>query len=74
MPEILDRPDIGRVAPVGDSGALADAILEAIALAADPATASRCHEHARRWDWTTVIGPAHEAVYEQLARGRRRER
>jgi hypothetical protein len=70
MPEILDSPEVGRVAPVGDPLALADAILETIALAGDQATAGRCREQARRWDWTEVIGPAHEAMYERLVIGR----
>jgi phosphatidylinositol alpha-mannosyltransferase len=68
MPEIVDRAGVGRVAPYGDAAALARALDEAIALARDPATAGRCREHARHWDWSDVIGPAHEAVYHRIAR------
>ncbi|MCU1378734.1 MAG: glycosyl transferase group 1 [Acidimicrobiales bacterium] len=68
MPEIVSSPAVGRVAPHGDPAALASAILEAVALAAAPGTPERCAEHARRWDWDTSIGPAHEALYRQVAR------
>jgi glycosyltransferase involved in cell wall biosynthesis len=72
MPEIVDRPEVGRAVPWGDADALADALHEAIELAADPATPKRCAEHARRWDWERSIGPAHEALYRSVARGQQR--
>lgn len=70
MPEIVD-PTVGRVAESPTPGALCRAMEEAISLAADPGTARRCVERARRWDWDTNVGPAHVLVYETL-RARRR--
>jgi glycosyltransferase involved in cell wall biosynthesis len=67
MPEIVSSPRVGRVAPYGDAAALGTALVEAIAVAADPATPARCAAHARRWDWDDSIGPAHEALYRELA-------
>ncbi len=68
MPEIVDRPEVGRTVPFGDVGALAHALEETIALARDPLTPGRCREHARRWDWVERVGPMHEGVYRRLAR------
>lgn len=67
MPEIV-RPEVGRIAAVDDPAALASAILEVFALAADPATPKRCLDHAQQWSWD-VIGPRHLAAYAE-ARGR----
>lgn len=67
--EILDDPLTSRTAPVRDPQGLARALEEAIGLAADPATPRRCREHARRWDWESVIGPAHEALYRAVITG-----
>jgi glycosyltransferase involved in cell wall biosynthesis len=72
--EIVDRAEVGRLAPPGDARALAVAVLETVHLAADPATPARCAEHARRWDWDAEVGPAHLTVYDQLHRDRRRAR
>jgi len=47
---------------------LADALGEAITLAADPATPARCAAHARRWGWVETVGPMHEAVYRDVTR------
>jgi glycosyltransferase involved in cell wall biosynthesis len=69
MPEIVSDPGVGRVArPAGDAEALAVALLETIALAADPATSARCVTHASRWDWDATIGPAHERLYSRIVR------
>lgn len=62
-PEIVDRPEVGRVVPVGDADALARALAECLALADEQDTARRCHEHARQWDWDESVGPAHERLY-----------
>jgi phosphatidylinositol alpha-mannosyltransferase len=70
MPEIVDSDAVGRVAPVGQADALATALLEAIALAADAMTPQRCVDHARRWGWTESIGPMHEALYHQMRQHR----
>ncbi|HEU5033445.1 MAG TPA: glycosyltransferase, partial [Mycobacteriales bacterium] len=69
--EIVDRPEVGRLAPPGDPAALAAALQSALALAADPDTAHRCAQQARRWDWGEVVGPAHLEVYERTARASR---
>ena len=66
--EIVDAPSVGRLARPRDAESLADAIVETIALAAKPETASECAQHARRWDWTTTIGPLHLDVYRGAAR------
>jgi glycosyltransferase involved in cell wall biosynthesis len=71
-PEIVDSPLVGRVARFGDVASLADALDEAIDLAADEATPARCAAHARRWGWLETVGPMHEAVYEAIARRPRR--
>lgn len=70
MPEIVG-PAVGRVATAHSAPALADAVEEALVLAADPATPARCAERARRWDWDASVGPMHEEVYQRLAAGRR---
>jgi glycosyltransferase involved in cell wall biosynthesis len=74
MVEIVDRPAIGRVAPPRDPDRLAAAVIEAIDLANEPATPPACAEHARRWDWATAVGPAHEEVYARTVSGPRRAR
>lgn len=60
--EVLDDPAVGRTAPPGDAAALARALVEAVALAAEPGTAARCADHARRWHWDR-LGPRHLEVY-----------
>jgi phosphatidylinositol alpha-mannosyltransferase len=72
-PEIVDRPEIGRVAPYADPPALATAIEEVIGLARDPATPERCRTHARRFDWEAAVGPLHERLYVAI-RDRARKR
>jgi phosphatidylinositol alpha-mannosyltransferase len=74
MPEIVDRPEVGRTAPFGNAAALSSALTETIALARDPATPARCREHALRWGWIERVGPLHEEIYAALARGRARFR
>ena len=71
-PEIVDSPYIGRTFRAGDATDLARALDEAIDLAADPLTPTRCAAHAARWGWTEAVGPAHERVYQRVARSRRR--
>jgi phosphatidylinositol alpha-mannosyltransferase len=68
MPEIVDSDAVGRVAAVGRPDALAAALLETVALAADPVTPQRCVEHARRWGWTESVGPMHEDLYHRVGR------
>ena len=68
MPEIVDSDDVGRTVTHGDPAALAAALDEVIALAADPATPARCAAHAVRWGWIETVGPMHESVYREVAR------
>lgn len=70
MPEIVDRPGVGRTVAFGDAAGLAAALEETIGLARDPATPARCREHARRWDWGERVGPLHEQIYERVAKRR----
>jgi len=62
MPEIVTGDDVGRVVTPDDPAALARGVVEAVQLAADPATPSRCLDAARPWDWA-VVGPRHELLY-----------
>jgi phosphatidylinositol alpha-mannosyltransferase len=66
MPEIIDRPEVGRTAPFGDAAALAGALEDTIAIARDPATPRRCREHSLRWGWNERVGPLHEEIYARL--------
>lgn len=68
MVDIVDRADVGRTFRSGDVTSLAQALDDALHLAADPQTADACRQHARRWDWTLSIGPQHEAMYDVAAR------
>jgi glycosyltransferase involved in cell wall biosynthesis len=70
MPEIVDAGAVGRVAAAAGPDALATALLETIALAADPVTPQRCVDHARRWGWSEAVGPMHEALYHRMGRHR----
>jgi glycosyltransferase involved in cell wall biosynthesis len=67
MPELIGGEPVGRVAHRATPEAVAEAVMGALALAADPATPQRCVERARRWDWPTEVGPAHERLYVRLA-------
>lgn len=66
LPEIITDDSIGRLFPDADVGALAVALVGAIELSADPATAGRCRTAAHRWDWE-VVGPEIEEIYGRLA-------
>ncbi|MDA8073239.1 MAG: glycosyltransferase [Actinomycetota bacterium] len=69
MPEIV-VPEVGRVAASASAADLSVAVLEAVDLAAEPGTAARCVARARHWDWDTSVGPAHEALYREVAASR----
>ena len=69
MPEIV-HPSVGRVAREATAEALCEALEAAAALAAEPSTPARCREHAKRWDWETVVGPAHLEAYDAVRRRR----
>jgi glycosyltransferase involved in cell wall biosynthesis len=68
MTDIVDDPRVGRVAPFADVAALRGALSEALALAHRRETPLRCSEHARRWDWRTVVGPAYESLYRRVVK------
>jgi glycosyltransferase involved in cell wall biosynthesis len=70
IPEIITPgAGVGALAPLGDINALADAIIETVALAAEPDTPARCVAHALQWSWDTV-GPQHLAAYESALRSK----
>ena len=74
-PREIVADGVGLVARHGDPGALADALERAFELAGRPGTADRCARHAHTWDWSSAVGPAHEALYRAvLERGREAER
>lgn len=58
---------VGAIVAHGDPDALAAGLQEALGLAADAATASRCVARARAWDWRETIGPHHETLYRDVA-------
>jgi glycosyltransferase involved in cell wall biosynthesis len=64
IPEVLDRPEIGRLFD-GEEPELARALLEAIDLAADPATAAACRERALELS-TERCTLAYERLYREL--------
>jgi glycosyltransferase involved in cell wall biosynthesis len=72
MPEIVSRPEVGRVFAPGDAAGVARALEDAILLSRDPRTRRRCRLHARRWGWLEGVGPAHEELYRRLVRARGR--
>jgi glycosyltransferase involved in cell wall biosynthesis len=68
IPEVIDRPEIGRLFR-GEERELAAALLEAIELASDPSTAAACR--ARALDLSTErCTAAYEALYRELLAGR----
>lgn len=71
IPEIVDRPEIGRIVPFDDARALAGALEAAIAVARDPSTPARCRARAEHWGWVERVGPLHEDVYRRLVQGGR---
>jgi hypothetical protein len=75
--EILTEPGVGRTVDIrgpddiedpARAEQLAEAVLEAIDLAARPATARRCREWAGRWALDSV-GPREEMLLERARAG-----
>ena len=62
MPEIVTDDRVGRVVRADDPVALAEGIICAVELAADPDVPPRCRAASLRWDWS-VVGPQHERLY-----------
>lgn len=69
MPEIVGDAEVGVVADVASPEALAGAVEQALVLAADPATPTRCAARAELWSWEDTVGPAHVRLYEAMAAG-----
>lgn len=68
VPEIVDSPDIGRLFTGDRPQDVAAALLGALELAEDPATAAKCR--ARAEDFTTMRGARqYEALYAELLGG-----
>lgn len=65
IPEIIDRPEIGRLFAALEPGALAEALLECLDLAPDPATARACRERALPYS-TARCTDAYLRLYERL--------
>jgi glycosyltransferase involved in cell wall biosynthesis len=68
--EIVDRPEVGALFDAPEPESVARAMLAALALAGDPATAAACR--ARAEDFDTMSGArAYAAIYERLLASRR---
>ncbi len=67
IPEVVDRPEIGRTFARGDEADLARAILEALELAEDPATSAACRARAEDFSRGRCAA-AYEALYRELLR------
>jgi rhamnosyl/mannosyltransferase len=71
LPELVDRSPIGRLFEGDDPDPLARALLEALELAEDPATAQACRARAEEFSIERCVA-AYESLYTELreARGR----
>jgi glycosyltransferase involved in cell wall biosynthesis len=71
IPEVIDRPQIGRLFEDGDdaAGALAGALLEALELARDPDVAAACRQRAQDFSVRRCV-EAYEHLYDALLSGR----
>ena len=56
-----------RLVPHGDVPALEAALVEAIVLAGDPATAQEARTSAARFDWAAAVASRHAAFYRSVA-------
>jgi glycosyltransferase involved in cell wall biosynthesis len=69
IPEITGRDDsVGRLFGVDDEAALVGALLDALELAEDPATAARCRARAERFSSARFVD-RHVALYRELGTG-----
>lgn len=69
IPEVVDRPEVGRIFEPDDARGLAAALLEAFELAEDPATAGACRRRAADFSPDRCVR-AYERLYAQLATSR----
>lgn len=65
VPEIIDRPEVGRLFDGDVDGEVARAILEALELSEDPGTAAACRSRAEDFDRRSAA-EAHLELYRQL--------
>jgi glycosyltransferase involved in cell wall biosynthesis len=65
IPELIDRPEIGRLFDRLDASSLARALLEAIELAEDPETVSRCRARAEEFSTDRCV-ERYLALYNEL--------
>jgi glycosyltransferase involved in cell wall biosynthesis len=65
IPEVVDRPEIGRTFSGDEPAALASALLEALELAEDPATAAACRARAEEFPRDRTARE-YEALYREL--------
>jgi glycosyltransferase involved in cell wall biosynthesis len=65
IPEIVDRPEVGRLFDGDDEAGLARALLEALELAGDAATPVHCRARAEQFS-TARCAADHLAVYRRL--------
>jgi glycosyltransferase involved in cell wall biosynthesis len=66
IPEIVDRDGVGRLFHRLEPEALAEAILDTLETAGDPATAARCRAHAERFS-TDLCTERYLALYHELS-------
>ena len=65
LPEVVDRPEIGRLFAGDEPAPLAHALLEAFELATDPATAAACRARAQDFS-SQACAAAYDALYGEL--------
>ena len=65
IPEVVASEEVGRLFSGDDPRALADALLAALELARDPATAAACRAHAERYPWSATTD-AYLALYREI--------
>ena len=65
IPEVIDSEAVGRLFEGEEPAALATALLEAIELARDPATAAACRARAEQFSWARTTA-AYLALYREL--------
>jgi len=67
IPEIIDRPEVGRLFEGDDERAVARALLEVLELAESPSTVAACRSRAESFS-AKRTGEAHRALYRELLR------
>lgn len=70
IPEVIDRPEIGRLFDADDPAALARAMLEALELAVDPASGAACRARASDFSLERFVG-SYLSLYAELLSAKR---